>query len=58
MSGHRIPNDAQRVNVHDDAEIDYWTRELDCTPDALREAVSAVGVEVDDVRLHLSQTSS
>lgn len=58
MSGHRIPNDANRVNVNDAAELDYWIRELDCTPDALREAVSAVGVELDDVRLHLSQSAS
>lgn len=57
MSGHRIPNDTERVNANDDAELDYWSRELDAAPDALREAESAVGVEVEDVRLHLGQAS-
>lgn len=57
MSGHRIPNDSQRVNVNDDAELAYWSSELDAPPDTLREAVSAVGVEVENVRLHLRQTS-
>ena len=52
---HRIPNDATRVNVHSEAELDFWCGELGCTGDELREAVSAVGESVDDVRLHLSQ---
>ena len=29
MSGHRIPNDTERVNVNDDEELAYWARELD-----------------------------
>ncbi|GAB2521032.1 DUF3606 domain-containing protein [Lysobacter humi (ex Lee et al. 2017)] len=57
MSGHRIPNDTQRVNVNDEAELAYWSRELGAAPDTLREAVSAVGVEVENVRLHLGQVS-
>lgn len=51
----RIPNDVERVNVHDEQELRYWCDELGCTADELEEAVSAVGVEVADVRLHLSQ---
>ena len=52
---HRIPNDAERVNVNDDAELAYWCRELDCDADALREAVSAAGVDLANVRMHLAQ---
>ncbi|WP_462115133.1 DUF3606 domain-containing protein [Lysobacter xanthus] len=55
---HRIPNDAARVNVHNDQELEYWCRELGSSADDLREAVSAVGVEVDDVRQHLGQRSA
>ena len=52
---HRIPNDAERVNVNDDAELAWWCRELGCDADTLREAVSAVGVDVANVRMHLGQ---
>ncbi|HEY4556457.1 MAG TPA: DUF3606 domain-containing protein [Lysobacter sp.] len=53
--GHRIPADPMRVNTNDDAEVEHWCAEFDCSSDELREAVSAVGVEVENVRLHLSQ---
>lgn len=52
---HRIPNDPARVNPNDEAELAHWCNEFGCSADELREAVSAVGVDVDDVRLHLSQ---
>lgn len=54
---HRIPNDATRVDVNHDEEVAYWCTTLRCTPDDLREAVSAVGQDVDAVRMHLSQAS-
>jgi len=54
---HRIPNDPERVNVNDEREAAYWCRELDCSAEELQEAVSAVGVQVADVRLHLGQAS-
>ena len=53
--GHRIPADPMRDNTNDDAEVEHWGAEFDCSADELREAVSAVGVEVENVRLHLSQ---
>ena len=52
---HRIPNDPERVNVNDASELAYWCRELHADADAVREAVSAVGVEVANVRMHLGQ---
>lgn len=57
MSRHRIPNDATRVDVNHDDEVRYWCGEFGCSPEALREAVSAVGQDVDAVRQHLSQPS-
>jgi len=52
---HRVPNDPARVNVKDDDERVYWCNELGCDGEALREAVSAVGVDVANVRMHLGQ---
>lgn len=54
---HRIPNDPERINANDAQEADYWSREFGCSIDELREAVSAVGVDVADVRLHLGQAT-
>jgi hypothetical protein len=57
MSGHRIPNDATRVDTNHEDEVRYWCERFRCSPDQLREAVSAVGQDVDSVRQHLSQSS-
>lgn len=57
MSERRIPNDASRVDVNHDDEASYWCERFHCTPEQLREAVSAVGQDVDNVRQHLSQPS-
>lgn len=50
------PQDAKRINVHEDYEVRYWSHALGCTPDALRQAVRAVGVMADDVRRHLARS--
>ena len=52
---HRIPNDVERVNVNDTDELAYWCHELGADADTLREAVSAVGVDLANVRMHLGQ---
>lgn len=51
----RIPNDATRVDTSHDDELRYWCETFDCSPEQLREAVSAVGQDVESVREHLSQ---
>jgi hypothetical protein len=38
------PQDADRVNVHEDYEVQYWSGKLGCTPDQLKAAVKKVGV--------------
>ena len=30
------PQDAQRVNVHEAYEVQYWTKRFGCTPDQLK----------------------
>jgi hypothetical protein len=57
MGHHRIPNDATRVDPSHEDEARYWCERFGCTPAQLREAVSAVGQDVDAVRQHLSQPS-
>ncbi|QWT20747.1 DUF3606 domain-containing protein [Bacillus sp. NP157] len=52
----RGPADAQRINVNEDYEVRYWTRELGISEEKLRDLVKRVGVMAKDVRaaLHTS----
>jgi Protein of unknown function (DUF3606) len=47
------PADANRINVHEDYELRYWTKQLGVTTDRLKDAVRAVGPMVRDVKSHL-----
>lgn len=49
----RGPADAKRVNVNEQYEVRYWTKEFGISEDRLREAVKRVGVMADDVRAEL-----
>lgn len=51
----RGPADRARVNVNEDWERRYWSKEFGCTEAELRAAVKAVGVMVVDVRKHLKK---
>ena len=51
----RGPQDALRINVHEDHELRYWTGALGITEDELKAAVKEVGVMAKDVRKHLGQ---
>lgn len=44
-----------RINVNQQHELNYWTKELGVTEERLREAVKAVGPMVADVRKYLSK---
>lgn len=48
------PADAQRVNVHERYEVEYWTEALGVSEAKLRETVERVGVMAKDVRAALS----
>jgi hypothetical protein len=54
----REPRDNSRVNVNDDAELDYWTRRFDVSEQRLKAAVQKVGVIIDDVARELKGTAS
>jgi hypothetical protein len=43
------PRDAQRVNVHQEHELRYWTQKFGVSAEQLREAVEQVGPMVEDV---------
>jgi hypothetical protein len=49
----RGPQDRNRINVNEDYEVRYWTKELNVTKERLEEAVQAVGPMADKVRSHL-----
>ena len=45
----RGPADANRININEDYEVRYWTREFGVSESVLREAVKRVGVMKNDV---------
>jgi hypothetical protein len=47
--------DRDRINVHEDYELAYWTKELGVSADALRAAVAGVGTDAAAVRRHLGK---
>jgi hypothetical protein len=51
----RGPKDRSRINVNEAWEVQYWTKDLNCTEAKLRAAVKAVGVMVSDVRAYLAK---
>lgn len=51
----RGPQDRARVNVNEDWEVRYWTKEFACTEAQLKKAVDAVGVMADKVRAYLKK---
>ncbi|MGO4402190.1 DUF3606 domain-containing protein [Achromobacter sp. PAB15] len=51
----RGPQDRARINVNEDHELRYWTKELGVSEQRLKEAVNAVGVSVEAVKEHLKK---
>lgn len=49
----RGPQDRSRINVNEDWELRYWTKEFGVTAEQLRAAVQKVGVMRTDVERHL-----
>jgi uncharacterized protein DUF3606 len=46
------------VDLTERWQVGYWTTALRCEEAALREAIAAVGPQVDDVRMHLARIRS
>jgi hypothetical protein len=53
-SSRRAP-DTYRINTREQAEVNYWTRQLGVTREQLLSAVRAVGDSEDKVRQHLAR---
>jgi hypothetical protein len=51
----RGPQDASRVSMSEDYEVDYWTQRFGVSRDELQRAVDAVGNGVDAIETHLSK---
>ena len=47
--------DDQRINVDQDHEVNYWSKELGVSRDELRRAVQQAGPFVKNVRQHLNR---
>ncbi|HXH75593.1 MAG TPA: DUF3606 domain-containing protein [Bacteriovoracaceae bacterium] len=52
----KAPHDSSRINVHENYEIQYWTRVLNVSREQLISAVNKVGVMVEDVRSFLTSS--
>jgi hypothetical protein len=51
----RGPADRLRINVNEDYEVRYWTRELSISEERLRALVAKHGVMVSDIRRALGK---
>lgn len=49
------PQDASKISLSEDYEVQYWTKTLGVTRDALEQAVKAAGNGADAVRAHLQR---
>ena len=56
-TNNRGPQDRQRINVNEDYEVRWWTKELGVSEEQLRAAVAQAGVMADAVRAQLSRQS-
>lgn len=45
--------DRERINVHEDYEVRYWTKKLGVSAEQLKSAVAAVGPTAKAVETHL-----
>ena len=48
------PQDANRINVHEKYEVEYWSKKFKVTPEELKAAVAKVGVSAKAVETELS----
>ena len=49
------PQDAQRVNVNETYEVEYWSKKFGCAAERLKAAVKKVGVMAKDVEAELKR---
>jgi hypothetical protein len=47
--------DRDKINVHENYEVEYWSKELGISPEKLRLVVKEAGTSVTAVREYLSK---
>ena len=47
--------DRDKINIHENYEVEYWTKELGISREKLKEAVNSVGTSAAAVRDHLKK---
>jgi Protein of unknown function (DUF3606) len=52
------PDNAQCIDLTEEADLHYWTQTLSCSPHELITAVQAVGISVDAISTHLKRKST
>ena len=52
----RGAQDRSRVNIHEDYEVQYWTKKWGVSKEQLAEAVQKAGVSAEAVARHLGRT--
>ena len=50
-----VPQDASHLNVHEDYEVEYWTKRFGVTSARLKEAVQKAGTSVKAVEAELKR---
>jgi hypothetical protein len=55
--GKRHPQDASRINIHEDWEVRYWTDKWRISRQELIDAVKRVGVQVSEVAKALGKST-
>lgn len=54
----RGPQDRNKINLHEDYEVRYWTGKFGVSHDRLRTAVNEVGSSAAAVERYLQQSAS
>ena len=49
------PQDASRINVHEEYELEYWSKHFGVTPERLKEAVEKAGTSAKAVETELKR---
>lgn len=47
--------DRSRINIHENYEVEYWSKQLGVTPNQLKEAVKQAGTTATAVKEYLSK---
>ena len=48
-----IPSDLRRININEESELNWWSKEFKVSKEQLKEAVDSVGTFVGAVKYYL-----